>query len=47
MRLRHEIDANIKTLSDKSTYSLEDRGLLAEFSAQAYESDAIKNMKVE
>ena len=33
MRLREEIDANIKILSGEVAYTLEDRELLAEFSA--------------
>jgi predicted aldo/keto reductase-like oxidoreductase len=47
MRLENEIDANIKTLSGDVTYTLNDRGLLAEFSAKALNSDAIKQMRVD
>ena len=47
MRLKKEVDANIKTLSGDTAYTLNDRALLAEFSAKAFESDAIKKMKVE
>ena len=47
MRLRQELDANIKILSGDATYTLEDRALLAEFSAKAYDSDAIKKMRVD
>jgi predicted aldo/keto reductase-like oxidoreductase len=47
MRLQDEIDANIKTLSGDSRYTAKDRGLLAEFSARAYDSDAIKDMKID
>jgi len=47
MRLEREIDANIKTLSGDTTYTPNDRALLAEFSAKAFESDAIKRMKIE
>ncbi len=47
MRLKDEIDANLKILSDDVTYTLEDRALLAEFSIKLYDSDAIKKMKVE
>jgi len=47
MRLEGEIDANIKTLSCDTTYTLNDRALLAEFSVKAFESDAIKRMKIE
>jgi predicted aldo/keto reductase-like oxidoreductase len=47
MRLKEEIDANIKVLSGDVTYTLEDRALLAEFSAKVLDSDAIKTMRVE
>ena len=47
MRLREEVDANIKALSDDVTYTLEDRALLAEFSAKAFDSDAIRRMRVD
>ena len=47
MRLEGEIDANIKTLSGDTTYTPNDRALLAEFSSKAFESDAIKRMKIE
>ena len=47
MRLKEEIDANIKTLSGDTTYTLEDRALLAEFSAQVLASDPIKKMRVD
>ena len=47
MRLKEEIDANIKILSGDVTYTLEDRALLAEFSAKLYDTDAIKKLKVE
>ena len=47
MRLKEEVDANIKTLAGDVTYTLDDRSLLAEFSAQALDSDAIKKMKVD
>ena len=47
MRLRHEIDANIKTLSQETTFNLNDRALLTEFCAKAYDSDAIKRMKID
>jgi predicted aldo/keto reductase-like oxidoreductase len=47
MRLKHELDENIATLSATSDYTSEDRGLLAEFSAQALNSDPIKRMKVD
>ncbi len=47
MRLKEEIDANIKTLASDVTYAMDDRALLAEYCAKAYDSDAIKGMKVE
>jgi predicted aldo/keto reductase-like oxidoreductase len=47
MRLKEEVDANIKTLSGDVTYTLDDRALLAEFSAKAFDSDAIKKMRVD
>ena len=47
MRLEGEIDANIKTLSGDTTYTPNDRALLAEFSAKAFESDTIKKMRVD
>jgi predicted aldo/keto reductase-like oxidoreductase len=47
MRLKDEIDANIQTLAGEPGYTADDRGLLAEYSAQAYESDALKKMKID
>jgi predicted aldo/keto reductase-like oxidoreductase len=47
MRLKEEIDVNMKILSGDAAYNLEDRALLAGFSAQLYDTDAIKKMKVE
>ena len=47
MRLEKDIDANIKTLSGDVTYTLDDRGLLAEFSTMAFESDAIEKMRID
>ena len=47
MRLKHEIDANIKTLSSDVAYTTDDRAVLAEFSAEALETDAMKRMRVE
>jgi predicted aldo/keto reductase-like oxidoreductase len=47
MRLKNEIDANIKTLAGDVTYTVDDRGLLAAFSAQAYESDAMKRLRID
>ena len=47
MRLRDEVDANIKNISGDARYSTEDRALLAEFCARAYDSDPIKKMRVD
>jgi len=47
MRLKEEIDANLKILSGDGTYTPEDQILLAEFSAKLYDTEAIKKMKVE
>ena len=47
MRLREEIDANIDILAGDVTYRAEDRALLAQFCAHAYDSNAIKAMKVD
>jgi predicted aldo/keto reductase-like oxidoreductase len=47
MRLEAEIDANIQMLAGDLTYTDDDRALLAEFSAMAYESDAIKKMRID
>jgi predicted aldo/keto reductase-like oxidoreductase len=47
MRLAEEIDANIRTLSGDVTYTLEDRALLTEFCAKAFDSDAIKRMRID
>ena len=47
MRLKKEVDANIKTLSGDATYTLDDRALLAEFCAKALDSDIIKAMRID
>ena len=47
MRGKNEIDANVKTFTGDVTYTTKDRALLAEFSAEAFDSDAIKKMKIE
>jgi predicted aldo/keto reductase-like oxidoreductase len=47
MRLKKEVDANIKTLSGDATYTLDDRALLAQFCAKAFDSNAIKAMKID
>jgi hypothetical protein len=47
MRLKSDIDANIKTLAGDLTYTAADRALLAEFGPQALNSDAMRKMRVE
>jgi predicted aldo/keto reductase-like oxidoreductase len=47
MRLKEEVDANIRIISDDKRYTLDDRALLAEFCAKAYESNAIKQMRID
>ena len=47
MRLKEEIDANIRTLARDVTYTSDDRALLAEYCAEAYETDALKKMQIE
>ena len=47
MRLKQEIDANIKIFSGDTTYTLEDRALLADYSAKLYDSDAIKKLRID
>jgi len=47
MRLKEEVDANIMILSDDTRYTLDDRALLTEFCAKAYESNAIKQMRID
>ena len=47
MRLKNEIDANIKTLAGDTAFTDADRTLLEEFGPQALKSDAMKKMKVE
>ncbi len=47
MRLEKEVNANIKTLSGDASYTLDDRALLAQFCAKAFDSDAIKAMKID
>ena len=47
MRLRNEIDANIKTLAGDTAFTDADRDLLEEFGPKALKSDAMKKMKVE
>jgi hypothetical protein len=47
MRLQEEVDTNIRMLSNGKTYTLDDRALLTEFCAKAYDSDAIKRMRID
>jgi predicted aldo/keto reductase-like oxidoreductase len=47
MRLRPEIDANIRTLTGNLTYTPADRAVLAGYCARAYETDAIKKLRIE
>ena len=47
MRLKVEIDANIKVISGEATYTPEDRSLLAEFSVKLYDTEAIKKLRIE
>jgi predicted aldo/keto reductase-like oxidoreductase len=47
MRLKEEVNANFKTLSGDATYTLDDRALLTDFCAKAYESNAIKAMRID
>jgi len=39
MRLEKELDANLRTLGGDPTYTLDDRALLTDFMARAYDSD--------
>jgi predicted aldo/keto reductase-like oxidoreductase len=47
MRLKEEIDANLRVITGDASYTFEDRALLAEFSTKLYDTDAMKNLKVE
>ena len=47
MRTKPEIDTNLKIIAGDTTYTTEDRALLAEYSAKLYETDAIKRLKTE
>jgi hypothetical protein len=47
MGYREDIDRNIATLSSDMTLTQEDRHLLADFSARAYEAPRIKAMLVD
>ena len=47
MRLKREIDANVRQLSRAASFTPADRALLAEFSTKLSQSDAYKRMRVE
>lgn len=47
MRLKKELDANLRTLAGDLTCTLDDRALLAEFMAKAYDAEAIRKMRVD
>ena len=47
MRLKTDIDANIKTLSGDLTYTEDDKALLDDFGPKALASEAMKRMRVE
>jgi uncharacterized protein len=47
MHLQNQIDANLKTLAGNATCTPDDKALLAEFSANLYETDAITKLRVE
>jgi hypothetical protein len=47
MWLKPEIDANIAVLMSDTTYTPEDRELLAGFSAKLYDTHANKKRKIE
>jgi predicted aldo/keto reductase-like oxidoreductase len=47
MRLKEEVDANIRILCGEVACTPEDRVLLAELSAKLHETDAIRKMRVE
>ena len=47
MRLKTDIDANIRTLAGDVTRTDADRALLAEFGPQALKSAAMRKMRVE
>ena len=47
MRLKEEIDANIRVLSGNPAYTPEDRDLLAGFSAKLYDTEAVKKLRIE
>jgi predicted aldo/keto reductase-like oxidoreductase len=47
MRLKDEIDANVKIFTGDTSYTSDNRSLLTDFCSKAYDSDAIKKMKID
>lgn len=47
MRLKEEVDRNLEVLTGDTTYTLEDRALLAGFSARLYETETVKKLRIE
>jgi len=47
MRLEKELDANLRTLAGDPAYTPDDRAVLADFMAKAYDGDAIRKMRVD
>jgi predicted aldo/keto reductase-like oxidoreductase len=47
MRLKKEIDANLKIFSGDAACTPQDRALLAEFSAKLFETDTVKKFRIE
>ena len=47
IRFKTEIDADIKTPAGDLTCTSDDRAILAELCAKAYDSEAIKAMKID
>lgn len=47
MRLKREVDANLRVFSGEAVCTPEDRALLAEFSARLFETDTVKKFRIE
>jgi hypothetical protein len=47
MKVKEEIDTNIKIISSGGACTPADRALLSEFSAKLYETDTVKKFRVE
>ncbi len=47
MRLKEEVDANIKIVSRDPTFTPKDRAVLTDYGSKAYESEALKRMRIE